>query len=119
MIVSSPTPWLQVALPALWMFGLRMSAQSSDDLEVTLGAAVSLSFAHARLTTKEAAALMRIDESQLRHCLRGDKGYHLSLNRLLRLPFGFWLHFGPALIYLVAKKNMTEIAEDLGFKRPA
>jgi len=91
--------------------------QHSEELEVVLGEAVGLSLVQARLTIKEAAALMRIDESQFRHSLRGGKGYHLSLNRLLRLPFAFSLHFGPALIYLVAKKNIQEIADD--FKRPA
>lgn len=62
---------------------------------------------------------MAIDESQLRHGLRGEKGYHLSLNRLVRLPFGFWLHFSPTLTYLVAKKHTTEIAEDIGLRKRA
>jgi hypothetical protein len=116
--VSHDASWWQVVLPALWAFSMRLTCeQQSEELEVVLGAAVSLGLAQARLTTKEAAALMRVDESQLRHSLRGSKGYHFSLNRLARLPFAFWLHFGPALIYLLAKKNITEIAED--FKRSA
>jgi len=108
--------WWQVVLPTLWVIGLRATCvQTSDEIEAVLGEAVGLALQQARVTTKEAATLMRIDESQLRHSLRGSKGYHFSLNRLVRLPFAFWLHFGPALIYLVAKKNIQEIADD--FKR--
>jgi len=35
----------------------------------------------------------------------------------LKLPFSFWLAFSPTLMYLVAKKNMVEIAETVGLRR--
>jgi hypothetical protein len=104
----------------VWAVGMRlMAAQPDDALDELLGASVLLALQQARITTKEAAALMKIDESQLRHGMRGEKGYHLSLNRLMRLPFAFWLHFSPAIIYLVAKKNVSDIAEDLGLRKSA
>jgi hypothetical protein len=87
-----------------------------DTIEQLLGDAVQLSLSNARIVVKDAATLMRMDESQLRHALRGDKGYHLSLNRLVQLPFAFWLHFSPALTYLVAKKNVREIAESFALR---
>ncbi len=101
-------------------FGLlKCAAMDLAPLEQVLGDAVLASLDAARITVKEAASLMKIDESQLRKGLRGEPSHHLSLNRLVRLPFGFWLHFSPTLTYLVAKKNVTEIAEDLGLRKGA
>lgn len=111
---------LHVLLPGLFAIPVFMAAlRPSDDLEQIMCEAVIRSLEAARLTIKEAASLMKIDESQLRHGLRGEKGYHLSLNRLVRLPFAFWMHFSPELVYLTAKRNALNIAEDLGLKRSA
>jgi hypothetical protein len=110
---------VEIALPILWALTMRATVTATQDLEQVMCEAVIRSLENARITIKEAAALMKIDESQLRHGLRGEKGYHLSLNRLIRLPFAFWLHFSPALVYLSAKQNAEDIAEDLGLKRSA
>jgi hypothetical protein len=118
-VVYASGPVVSLVLPLLFVIFTRLAAIQVDDLEQVLGEAVLRSLEGARLTVKEAAAIMKIDESQLRHGLRGEKGYHLSLNRLARLPFVFWLHFSPALVYLVAKRNASDIAEDLGLKRSA
>lgn len=95
----------------------KLSAASTDDLEKILGQAVLESLERSRVTVKEAAALMRLDESQFRKQLRGEPSNHLSLTRLIRLPYGFWLWFSPSLIYLVAKKNTAEIAESIGLRQ--
>lgn len=112
-------PFAQVVAAAVSLFAIKGAAFDASQLEQTLGDAVLSALQSARITVKEAAVLMAIDESQLRHGLRGEKGYHLSLNRLVRLPFTFWLTFSPTLIYLVAKKHHAEIAEDLGFRKRA
>ncbi len=109
----------QIVLMVTWFCGLKCAAMDLSQLEQVLGDAVLTSLDAARITVKEAASLMAIDESQLRKGLRGEKSYHLSLNRLVRLPFAFWLHFSPALTYLVARKNVVEIAETLGLRKSA
>lgn len=109
----------QIAILTLWLFGVRIAAASGEALDKLLGAATLLCFELSRITVKEAAPIMGMDESHLRQALRGEAAHHLSLNRLVRLPFAFWLHFGPALIYLVAKQNVQAIAEDLKLRKSA
>lgn len=101
---------------ACLVLALKASTVSTDDLEKILGLAVLESLERARVTVKEAAALMKLDESHFRKQLRGEPGNHLSLTRLVRLPYAFWLWFSPSLIYLVAKKNAIEIAESVGMR---
>lgn len=110
---------VQIVLIALWLCGIRIAAASGEELDRLLGAATLLCFQLSRITVKEAAPIMGMDESHLRQALRGEAAHHLSLNRLVRLPFAFWLHFGPALIYLVAKENVQAIAEDLKLRKSA
>lgn len=118
-ILHALNPFVQVLVVVLVAFGMKAVAFDVSELEETLGQAVLASLERARVTVKEAAALMAIDESQLRHGLRNEPGYHLSLNRLIRLPFAFWLTFSPTLIYMVAKKHHAEIAADLGLRKRA
>lgn len=118
-ILHALRPVAQIAAAAVTLFASKCAAFDASELEETLGEAVLVSLQRARITVKEAAALMAIDESQLRHGLRNEAGYHLSLNRLVKLPFSFWLTFSPTLTYLVAKKHTAEIAEDLGLSKRA
>jgi len=118
-VVHGSISWWHFALVGIWIFCNRASAMDLAPLEKLLGDAVLLSLTNARITVKEAAAFMQFDESQLRKCLRGDPMHHMSLTRLIRLPYSFWLHFSPALIYLVAKRSATEIAEDMGIRKSA
>jgi hypothetical protein len=96
---------------------LRCAAVSTDDLERDLGQAVLDALDRAQITVKEAAAIMRLDESNLRKQLRGEPSNHISLTRLLRLPYRFWLWLSPSLIYLVAKRNAEEIAVSIGMRQ--
>lgn len=121
-VYSSNLQWqvTEILLPVLWGLLMRMSVAQTDDLEQVLGEAVLRALEGAKLTVKEAAAIMRIDESQLRHGLKGEKGYHLSLNRLARLPFAsFWMRFSPALVSLLLKRHISDLLEDSHLKRSA
>jgi len=95
------------------------SAMNFDEMNQVFGDAVLSALESARITIKEAVAIMAVDESQFRKALRGEGYRHVSLNHLLKLPFSFWLHFSPTLMYLVAKKNMVEIAETVGLRKSA
>ena len=95
----------------------RCAAMTTDDLEKDLGQAVLDSLDRAQITVKEAAAIMRLDESNFRKQLRGEPSNHISLTRLLRLPYRFWLWLSPSLIYLVAKRNAEEIAVSIGMRQ--
>jgi hypothetical protein len=110
-------PHLRVGMAILlaaWLFALRLSvSQSTEDMERLLGLAVMEGFDKAKLTVKEAAALMSWDESNLRKSLRGERGHHMNLTRLLRLPVQFWMWFLPVLTYLVMRQNVRDVAEDL------
>lgn len=110
---------LQFFLLVVWMLAFKLTAAATDELEKMLGLAVIDSLERARVTVKEAAALMKLDESQFRKQLRGEPSNHISLTRLIRLPWAFWLWFGPSLMYLVAKKNTIEIAETFGLRKSA
>lgn len=94
------------------MFALvACTVASTDEIEKMLCQAVTDAMHAAHLSVKEVAAYMRLDEAQLRHQLRGSPSNHLSLTRLIRLPFSFWLFFGPALIAIVYRKRLEEFAQ--------
>ena len=100
--------------------GLKgMAAQSEDRLEKVLGQAVLDALNAVHLSVKESAALMKVDEGNLRSMLRGEGKYHLGLVHLARLPFSFWTVFGPVLFFLMAQQSLHEIREDLGLRRSA
>lgn len=107
----------QLAYLAGAFFLLKLSAVSTDDLERDLGQAVLDSLDRAQITVKEAAAIMRLDEANFRKQLRGEPSNHISLTRLLRLPYRFWLWLSPSLIYIVAKRNAEEIAVSIGLRQ--
>lgn len=109
----------QIVALVVWVLCLKCAALDLEPLEQVLGDAVLSALESARITVKEAVAIMAIDESQFRKALRGEGYRHISLNHLLKLPFSFWLAFSPTLMYLVAKKNMVEIAETVGLRRNA
>lgn len=114
---QSSYPALQIVVVIVFLLAIRASAMDLTYLETVLGQAVRDALMLARITEEQAADLMQMDLSALRKCLRGEGRLQLGIARLMRLPFSFWLHFSPTLMYLVAKKNITEIADDLGIKR--
>lgn len=108
--------WHALAL-VLFVFGQKCSTVDTSDLEKLLGEAVSLALEHARLVVKDACFLMRVDERHFRKGLRAEENAHISLTRLVRLPFTFWLAFTPSLLYLVAKKHAADLANDFGIRK--
>jgi hypothetical protein len=81
---------------------------STVDLEV----AIPLAAARAGYTLGQLAAYMEMDASNLSKVLRGNG--HVSLQRLLKLPFPFWREFLPLLAepvgMTVAHEEIAEIA---------
>jgi hypothetical protein len=92
---------------------LGMSQQVDDELAALLGQAVRDGLHAARIPIKEAIAHMGIAESQFNAQLQGKPGAHLSLLRLARLPWPFWMTFGPSLMWLLAKRNIDQITESV------
>ena len=115
--IASTLP--KVLMLAAFSVGTFLTVASSDNLEKVLGLAVLDALESIRLTVKEAAPIMRLDESNLRSMLRGDGKYHLGVVHLARLPFSFWLCFGPMLFALMARQNLTALAEDIGLRKSA
>ena len=109
----------EITIIVLWLVGLKCAALDLSDLEKVLGDAVRDALMLARITEENAADMVQMDVSSFRKALRGERHMQLGLARLMRLPFVFWLHFSPTLMYLVAKKNVTEIAESLGVRTSA
>lgn len=98
---------VSVALPYL-------AAANTRELELFLAESVRRTLAFTNITEKEAADAMKMDESYLRRCLRGE--CDLSLTKMVRLPYRFWPVFGPMLLFIVAQKRADEIAESFGLE---
>lgn len=73
----------------------------------------------ARITHQEAATLTGMSETNFYRALSGEESRNLSLVHLFKLPYRFWLHFGPMLMWLVAKKHAQEIRESFQSVRSA
>lgn len=97
----------------LWLLLQRLQALDTSELEKLLAQSVADALHNARICTKEAAGAMGISDSLLARQLRGEPGQHLSLTKLIRLPWEFWLWFGPTLMWLVAKKRINELADEV------
>ena len=104
---------LQILLVIVFVGFRIVAAADTTELEQLLSAAVMDALNSAHLTVKEAAYYMHIDPEQLRRQLKNEPKQYLSLLKLLSLPFGFWLAFSPALIAIVYKKRMQDMAETL------
>lgn len=100
----------------LWLLLMRLSAVETDTLERLLAHAVVDALHMARVSRKEAAALMKVDYQQLGRQLRAEPGEHLSLTKMMRLcGTSFWFWFGPSLMLLVAREGYANLAETLLF----
>ena len=88
-----------------------LTSANTDELEQFLAFAIRDALQAAHIPLKVAAPCMGITESQLAKQLRAEPSHHISLTRLIHLPFGFWLFFGPALIQIVYRKRMQEMSE--------
>lgn len=103
----------QIALGLVFVLFRVLAAADLSELEQFLAGAVRDALNAAHVDLKVAAGCMGITDSQLAKQLRGEPGHFISLTRLIRVPFAFWLFFGPSLIALVYRKRMQEMAEVL------
>jgi hypothetical protein len=97
----------------------RFMVASTMELEALIGKAATESLYLADIPIKAAADMMGVDESHLRKQLKHDEGRELSVYRLSRLPIKFWFMFLPKLSALLIERNLTQIAEDLSFRKSA
>jgi len=115
---SFPSPVFYV-LVFVWILGLRLSTMDTSDLQGLVNEMILECLTLAKIPIKEAAALAGMTETAFRNALSGEKYRHISLFHLLQLPYRFWLHFGPMLMWAVAKKHVREIGETVGMRRSA
>ncbi len=111
LIAQSGHLLLQILLVCVSVGFRLMAMADTTELEQLLSTAVMDALNAAHLSVKEAAHYMRIDPEQLRRQLKNEPKQYLSLLKLLSLPFGFWLSFSPALIAIVYRKRMQDMAE--------
>ena len=102
----------------LWLGSMRLSSAEAA-VDRALRAAVADALHLAGLSMKEAAAIMQTDEANFRNRMHGRNGLHLSLNQLALLPWEFWFRFAPSLIYVITRRHLSEVADDLGIRRSA
>lgn len=108
---------LTIGIIVAWLFVLRLSVMTTDDLEAALCEAVADCLRRVSLSVEQAADLMQIDYFNLQKALKRERGRAIPLLALFRLPFLWWMYFLPELSYLVAKKHARECAEGLGVRR--
>lgn len=113
---SSGWLWFGAVVFFLCLKGAVMDLQP---LQMLVNEAIVDCLSIAHLTMQEAASICGMSEANFYRALSGERYRSLSLAHLLKLPYRFWLHFGPNLMWLVAKKHAQEIADTLSLKRSA
>lgn len=113
MLHSGSSVGFSVAL-AGWVFLMRLTLTSAEDLEQIFRAAVRNAMFIADLTIKDAAFRLGRNESDLRKALRGEKGYYLPfVEMVLCWPFTFWIVLTPQLLAVLTKKRLLEVEESV------
>lgn len=109
----------ELALGFVFVLLRILAAADTTEIEQLLAFAVRDALAAAHISVKDAAYHMQTDYTQLTRQLRAEPQQFLSLTRLIRLPFGFWVVFTPVLVSLVYRKRMSEMKESFSdMKRP-
>lgn len=103
----------------IFFVGCKCSAMDLQPLQIVINEAIAESLALAKVTVKEAASICGMSEPNFYRAISGERYRSLSLASLMKLPYRFWLHFGPQIMWLVAKKHAQEIAETIGLRRSA
>lgn len=110
--------WSVIVL-VLFLLGWLCAAMDLAPLQAIVNDAIRECLVLAKITDKEAAALTGMSETHFRRALSGEEHRYVSLVHLCKLPYRFWLHFSPLLMWMVAKKHAQEIAETFSAKRSA
>ncbi len=107
----------QIALVAFWLVGIKATVMDVEPLQQLVNDTIRKCLVLADITDKQAAALCGISETHFRRALSGEPQRYISLVHLFRLPYRFWLHFGPMLMWMVAKQHAEEIAASFSARR--
>ena len=116
---ASASEWWIAAVSIVWVVGMKCAAMDLAELRELVQNAILQCLELAQIPIKEAAVLCGMTDTHFRKALKGEAGRHLGLLHLMGLPYRFWLHFGPQLMWMVAKKHAVEIAESFSFARRA
>ncbi len=111
---------MSLGCEVLMVFALLVKCLGAMDLEplqALVNDAIRKCLLLSELTDKEAASLCGMSYVNFNRALSGEKYRSLSLAHLFKLPYRFWLHFGPTLMWMVAKKHAEEIAETLKLRK--
>lgn len=102
---------VQIVVVVIWVLLIRLATLETIDLEAMLRQGILDAMHAAHLSVQETAFAQRICERQWRKQLAGEDQHQISLTRLIRMPFTFWLSFGPALMALIYRKRLQEFAQ--------
>jgi hypothetical protein len=98
--------------------GMKCAAMDFSELRGMVNDAILDCLERGRIPIKEAADCAGMTETHFRKALSGEGNRQISIVHLMGLPFDrFWLHFGPTLLWLAAKKHAKEIAENFTLRR--
>lgn len=100
-------------LLVLYVFVMRCTASTTDDLCKAVALAVVDALHAAHIEGKVAADYMGLHPGRMYQQLRGEPEHPIAVWRLLRLPLPFWMHFAPWLLYRVGQQRMQEVAETI------
>ncbi len=97
--------------------GMKCAAMDFVELRETVNHAILDCLERSQIPIKEAAAVAGMTETHFRKALSGEGNRQISIVHLMGLPYRFWLHFSPTLMWMVAKKHAQEIAETFTLRR--
>lgn len=106
--------WSAFFILVIYAIVLRCSATSTDDLGRAIVAAVNDALAAAHIDTKTIADRWSCSVARVHQVLSNDPTAPVTLIKLLKLPFPFWLHFSGWLFALIAQQRIREVAELVG-----
>jgi len=101
--------WRLVALLALYVFGLRLTIATTDDLGKAIAQAVNDALTSAHISPKVVAGCWGCSVTRVYQVLSGDPAAPVTIAKLLALPFPFWLTFSPWLFARIAQQRMREL----------
>ncbi len=118
-VIHGSYPLWELGVLIVWVVGMKCAAMDLSDMDRALGEAVLAALAAVNVTVKEAAAIMRMNESQFRKALRGEGQRHLALNHLIKLGPTFMVHLFGSVMWITAKQRGHEILETVRVREGA
>lgn len=112
-LVGGDFTLVQFVVAVLFYAGILATVASTPDLEAMLRDAITDALHGAHLSIQETAYAQGICERLWRQQLAGESHRHISLTKLIKLPFSFWLFFGPSLMAVIYRKRLMEFAQSV------